>query len=158
MQLYFLRHGLADWPNWDAARDDERPLTDAGAAKMKAEAKTIQRLDLKLDAILSSPLVRAWQTAEAVAKRLNLEVNGEPALAPGFDVKRLRAIVRRHAQADALMLVGHEPDFSGTIAHLIGGGRVVLKKGGVARVDLDSLDPLSGALVWLLAPKTLIGD
>jgi phosphohistidine phosphatase len=55
------------------------------------------------------------------------------------------------------MLVGHEPDFSRTIADLIGGGRVVMKKGGLARVDLESVDPPSGALVWLLAPKVMTG-
>ncbi|HEY4689296.1 MAG TPA: phosphohistidine phosphatase SixA [Anaerolineae bacterium] len=155
MELYFLRHGIADWPNWNTARDDERPLTDEGVAKMKAEARTIEQLDLGLDAILSSPLVRARQTAEAVADRLGLEVTDEPALAPGFDAQRLPDVLRRHPDAQALMLVGHEPDFSKTIAQLIGGGRVVMKKGGLARVDLESTDPPKGALVWLLAPKVL---
>ncbi len=155
MQLYFLRHGLADWPDWDQARDDDRPLTDKGIEKMKAEAKAIERLGLGLNAILSSPLVRARQTAEAVAERLNMDVIEEPALAPGFDVERLRDVLHRHPDAGALMLVGHEPDFSRTIAQLIGGGRVAMKKGGLARVDLDSLDPPGGELVWLLAPKTL---
>jgi len=157
MKLYFLRHGLADWPNWDAARDHERPLTDEGAEKMKAESKAIQRLDLGLDAILSSPLARARQTAESVAERLGLAVIEEPALTPGFDVKRLRDMLRRYPNAGALMLVGHEPDFSRTIGQLIGGSRVAMKKGGLARVDLDSLDPLGGELVWLLAPKVLTG-
>ncbi len=157
MQLYFLRHSLADWPDWDVARDHERPLTGEGIERMKAEAKAIQQLDLQLDAILTSPLLRARQTAEPVARRLGLDVIEEPALAPGFDVERLREVLRRHAAAGAIMLVGHEPDFSRTIAQLIGGGRVAMKKGGLARVDLDALDPPGGELVWLLAPKTLIG-
>lgn len=155
MQLYFLRHGQADWPDWDPARDDERPLTDAGLVRMKAEAKAIKRLGLKLAVILTSPLVRARQTAEAVAERLDLRPVEEPALAPGLDVKRLGEVLQRHAEAEAIMLVGHEPDFSLTIAKLIGGGRVVMKKGGLARVDLQSVDPPRGELVWLLAPKTL---
>jgi phosphohistidine phosphatase len=155
MQLYFLRHGLADWPNWDPARDDERPLTDEGVDKMRAEARAIERLGVEVDAILSSPLVRARQTAEPVAKRLGLDVVEEPALAPGFDVKRLRDVLRRYPNANGLMLVGHEPDFSQTIAQLVGGGRVVMKKGGLARVDLDASDPPGGALVWLLGPKAL---
>lgn len=155
MQLYFLRHGLADWPDWDVARDHERPLTDEGVAKMKAEAKAIKRLNLAPDAILSSPLVRARQTAEAVAEGLAMNVIEEPALAPGFDLKRLRDVLRRYPDAAALLIVGHEPDFSKAIAQLIGGGRVVMKKGGLARVDLESLDPPDGELVWLLAPKVL---
>jgi phosphohistidine phosphatase len=67
MRLYFLRHGLADWPEWDPARDHERPLTKDGMKKMKEQAKTLLALDLKLDAILSSPYTRAYQTADIVA-------------------------------------------------------------------------------------------
>ena len=155
MQLYFLRHGVADWPDWDPARDDERPLTDAGVVKMKAEAKTIKRLELDLKAVLTSPLARARQTAEVVAERLDVKAIEEPALAPGFNAKRLQEVLKRYPDAGALMLVGHEPDFSRTIAQLIGGGRVAMKKGGLARVDLESIDPPKGELVWLFAPKTL---
>jgi phosphohistidine phosphatase len=157
MQLYFLRHGVADWPDWDPARDDERPLTDTGVTRMKAEAKKIRRLDLGLKAILTSPLVRARQTAEAVAERIELKAVEEPALAPGFNGQRLQEILKRYPDAGALLLVGHEPDFSRTIAQLIGGGRIAMKKGGLARVDLESTDPPKGQLVWLLAPKTLNG-
>jgi phosphohistidine phosphatase len=53
------------------------------------------------------------------------------------------------------MLVGHEPSFSQVIGQLIGGGRIVMKKGGLARVDVNSIDTLPGELVWLLAPKML---
>ena len=156
MQLYLLRHGVADWPDWDAARDDERPLTDAGIVKMKAEAETIERLELDLKALLTSPLARARQTAESVGERLDLRPIEEPALAPGFNVKRLQEVLKRYPDATAIMIVGHEPDFSRTIAQLIGGGRVAMKKGGLARVDLESIDPPKGELVWLLAPKTLL--
>jgi phosphohistidine phosphatase len=155
MQLYFLRHGLADWPDWDPARDDERPLTDEGVARMKAEAKTIERLGVELDAVLTSPLVRARQTAEPVAKRLKVKLIEEALLAPGFDAKRLREILQNDPNAKAIMVVGHEPDFSRTIGQVIGGGRVVMKKGGLARIDLESIDPPRGELVWLLAPKSL---
>lgn len=154
MKLYFLRHGIADWPNWDRA-DAERPLTDEGIEKMKAEAKAIKQLDLELDVVLSSPFVRARQTAEAAASRLGLDVIEEPALAPGFSAEHLRAVLGRYLTAQSVMLVGHEPDFSKTISHLIGGGRVAIKKGGLARVDLQSIDPPSGELIWLLTPKTL---
>jgi phosphohistidine phosphatase len=54
-----------------------------------------------------------------------------------------------------MMLVGHEPDFSLTISALTGGGRILLKKGGLARVDLTSSEPLQGELVWLLPPKVM---
>ncbi len=155
MQLYFLRHGLADWPDWDPARDHERPLTKEGMKKMKTAAKTIAALELAVDAILSSPYTRAWQTADIVANALGLEVHAEPRLAPGFDVKKLSGIINDHATAKALLLVGHEPAFSTVISQLIGGGRMAIKKGALARVDLADLDDPRGELVWLLQPKTL---
>lgn len=158
MRLYFLRHGLADWPEWDVARDHERPLTKEGLKKMKAEAKTIVTLDLQLDAILSSPYTRAYQTADIVAKEVGLEVQIEPLLAPGFDFERLTELVRVQAAAQALLLAGHEPSFSTVIAQLIGNGRLLMKKGALARVDLadDVTAELHGELVWLLQPKVLI--
>jgi phosphohistidine phosphatase len=155
MKLYFLRHGLADWPNWDAARDDERPLTNEGINKMKVEAKAIARLDLGLDVILSSPYTRARQTAQAVADQLGLKVIDEDQLTPGFDVDRLRDVLRRYPNAESIILVGHEPSFSATISQLIGGGQIVMKKGSLARVDVDSIDSPRGELVWLLTPKLL---
>jgi len=154
MKLYFLRHGIADWPEWDPTRDHERPLTKEGLKKMKAEAKTIATLDLQLDAILSSPYTRAYQTADIVAGRLGLDVKVEPRLAPGFNLDKLRQIVAEYAPAQALLLAGHEPTFSLVIAEISGGGRVQMKKGTLARVDVNS--ELQGELVWLLQPKILI--
>ena len=154
MKLYFLRHGLADWPEWDPARDHERPLTKEGLKKMKAQARTLAALNLKLDAILSSPYTRAYQTADIVAARLKLEVKTEPLLATGFTAEKLASIVEAYADAQALLLVGHEPSFSTVIAGLIGGGRVQLRKGALARVDVNA--ELQGELVWLLQPKVLV--
>jgi phosphohistidine phosphatase len=158
MKLYFLRHGIADWPEWDVARDHERPLTKDGLKKMKAEAKTIAALYVRPDAILSSPYTRAYQTADIVAKELGIEIRAEPLLAPGFDLDRLVEVMRANARAQALLLVGHEPSFSTVITQLIGGGRVLLKKGALARVDIlgEVGETLQGELVWLLQPKILI--
>jgi phosphohistidine phosphatase len=153
MKLYFLRHGLADWPEWDPAKDHERPLTKEGLKKMKEQAKTLLALDLKLDAILSSPYTRAYQTADIVAGKLRLDVKTEPLLAPGFAYKKLTDLLESYEQAEALMLVGHEPSFSTVIAEIIGGGRVQLKKGALARVDVNS--EIRGELVWLLQPRVL---
>lgn len=152
--LYFLRHGLADWPEWTKP-DDERPLTDEGVKRMKASARTIEKLDLGLSLILTSPLVRAQQTAESVARRLSLEAVSHPALGVGFSTSKLAALVHEHSRHPAILLVGHEPDLSEVIADVIGGGKVVMKKGSLARIDLHSAEPLNGSLVWLLAPKVL---
>ncbi len=157
MQLYFLRHGLADWPDWDAAQDHLRPLTKEGIKKMKAEAKTLAQLGVQFDVILSSPYTRALQTADIVAGQFGQEVIEDAGLAPGFNLERLREIVTRYPTAQALLLVGHEPTLSATITALIGGGRVIMKKGALARVEITSFEPLSGHLLWLLQPKTLVG-
>jgi phosphohistidine phosphatase len=156
MNLYFLRHGLADWPQWDRP-DAERPLTPEGIQKMKAEAKAIKRLGFAPTLIAASPLVRAKQTAEIVAERFDLTVNVTPLLAPGFGMRQLTSLLRDMSGVKDALLVGHEPDFSTTISDLIGGGRVVMKKGGLARVEVDP-ESLTGELVWLLAPKVLIAE
>jgi phosphohistidine phosphatase len=153
MRLYFLRHGIADWPEWDPARDHERPLTKEGLKKMKEQAKALADLGLKIDAILSSPYTRAYQTADIVAGKLGLEVKTEPLLAPGFTFDKLAEIAKPFDDNQALLLVGHEPSFSMVIAELIGGGRVQMKKGALARVDVNR--ELQGELVWLLQPKVL---
>jgi phosphohistidine phosphatase len=153
MRLYFLRHGIADWPDWDPARDHERPLTKDGVKKMKEQARALADLGVKIDAILSSPYTRAYQTADIVAGKLGLEVKAEPLLAPGFNSDKLAEIARSFADDQALLLVGHEPNFSMVIAEITGGGRVQMKKGALARVDVNR--ELQGELVWLLPPKVL---
>jgi phosphohistidine phosphatase len=124
---------------------------------MKREAAAIRRLDLGLDVILTSPLVRAHQTAEIVAEALGpgARLATDPRLAPGFNLKQLRALLAAHRGPAALMLVGHEPDFSQTISHLIGGGRLDVKKGALALVELEDRAAAAGRLVWLIPPRAL---
>ena len=76
-------------------------------------------------------------------------------LAPGFDVPRLEQLLAAHGPVENVMVVGHEPDFSETVAELIGGGDVVMKKGGLARVDAAAPAAGGGRLVWLLTPSLL---
>jgi phosphohistidine phosphatase len=157
MDLYFLRHGDALGKEEWKGDDNARALSDEGAARMRKEAKTLAGLSLGISLILSSPLARAMKTAEIVAAALDLQDSlfADKRLSPGFDPPALREILADHAEVGALMLVGHEPDFSEVIAACIGGGRVECKKGGVARVDIT--DPLRprGSLLWLLPPRVL---
>ncbi len=157
MKVYFLRHGLAsDREQWQGD-DFERPLTDEGREKMAREAKALAKLGIALDAIITSPLVRAKQTAEIVADRLKLHnrLKKDERLSPGFDAEQLRLVLQDHTDADAIMLVGHEPDFSATIEHIVGGAKIDLKKGGLACVDLANVASLDGVLLWLVPPKLL---
>ncbi len=157
MELYFIRHGDAgsreSWPGSDA----ERPLSAEGAERIEREAVTLTRLGLPVTRILTSPLVRARQTAEIVARHLDRRdaLDVDDRLSPGFGVEDLAGILQDHRDEASLLLVGHEPDFSRVISECIGGGEVECKKGGVARVDLRRPGSVQGALVWLLPPRVL---
>ncbi len=156
MDLYLLRHGVAanrgDWQGNDA----DRPLTEQGKEEVQREAANIAQLGLSFDAIITSPYVRTKQTAEIVAKELGMtdKLVQDGRLEYGFGRKKLRKLLGDHADAQTLLLVGHEPDFSILIRKLTG-GRVVLDKGGVAKITLSDDDTLKGELHWLLQPDVL---
>ncbi len=151
MKLYFLRHGKADWPNWKKP-DDERPLSKKGEKESRAVAKFLRKADIAPKLILSSPLPRAWETAEITAKVLGVKLKEETALKPDFGIREVTSILQRAKNAD-LMIVGHEPDFSAIIAALTGAS-LDLAKGGVACVEME--DSGKGTLHWLVSPKLII--
>jgi phosphohistidine phosphatase len=157
MLCYFLRHGPAgDATKWEGA-DFDRPLTQDGIKRIAREAKTIAALELELDAIITSPLVRARQTAEIVADELKLRerLHQDDRVGLGFSPARLADILRDNERASAVMLVGHEPSMSSTVGELIGGGEVDLKKGALACVEVTRESPLCGVLLWLASPRLL---
>jgi len=158
MKLYFLRHGLAGERSEWTGDDCDRPLIREGKKRMAREAARMKALKLNVEYIISSPLVRAHQTAEIVARHLGLldRLIDDELLKPGFDVGALKEILKRHAAAEAIMLVGHEPDFSSIISSIIGGGRITFKKGGLACVNLPDHTTLTGNLVWLIPPLVLV--
>src|SRR5438270_13152049 len=116
MKLYFLRHGIAvESDAWNGSEFD-RPLTDEGGERMQREAKAMAKLGLAADVIVTSPLVRARQTAQFAAEALKCRsVEEDERLAQGFDAGKALEIVREHTGVDAMMLVGHEPTMSETI-------------------------------------------
>lgn len=147
MQLYFLRHGAADWPDWKQP-DDERPLTKAGRKEMHQVGEFLASLKAQPDVILTSPLPRASQTADIAGEHLKIRCHEEKLLGPGFRIEDLTRLLRKYPR-QVLMLVGHEPDFTLVIAALTG-ARLKLSKAGVALVDLNLL---KGKLLWLFPPK-----
>jgi len=149
MELYFLRHGEADWPEWKKS-DDERPLTKRGKREMRDVAKFLDRLKVRPNLIVTSPLPRAAQTAEIAADYLKAKLRKDELLAPGFGASKLPTVLKRHG-ARVLMLVGHEPDFTQVISELTGAS-LKLSKAGVALVDLDP-ESEEGKLLWLFPPK-----
>ena len=149
MELYFLRHGEADWPDWEKS-DDERPLTKYGKKEMHEVAKFLKRMRARPALIVTSPLPRASQTAEIAAEHLKLKYREDKLLAPGFGRQELERILKKYPE-ESLMVVGHEPDFSRTIEQLTGGS-LKISKAGVALVELDR-SWRNGRLLWLFPPK-----
>lgn len=164
MKLYVVRHGIAiDRTDPMATNDDERWLTDEGKTKTRQVALGLAALGVQVDAILTSPLVRARQTAEIIAKVLQppREIHISDNLEPGFSVEALCEEISRMKGAQSLMLVGHEPDLGDLISTLVWGddsGLVQMKKAGVALLALSGLPPSERGVVlkWLLPPKALI--
>ena len=155
-----MRHSAAvpedEWPGDDRSR----PLTKRGREVARQVARRLAEMGADLDIVLSSPYVRATQTAAIVAKiAASVDVPAlDERLVPGFGVGELREILAQHSDAAALMLVGHESDFSVVIGEIIGGGRVTMKKAGVALVDVSSPPLPEGRLVWLATPAVLVGS
>jgi phosphohistidine phosphatase len=117
---------------------------------MRDVAKFLDRLKVRPDLIVTSPLPRAAQTAEIAADYLKAKVRKDESLAPGFGASKLRTVMKRH-RANNLMLVGHEPDFTNVISGLTGAA-LKLAKAGVALVDVDP-ESEEGKLLWLFPPK-----
>jgi phosphohistidine phosphatase len=136
--LWLLRHAEAA----DGLPDDERPLTDRGVRQAEAAGRALARLGANVDACLSSPKLRAMQTAQLACEPLGVSVTAEPALSgEPFDVRDITAGLGN------VLLVGHDPSFSLTL-HDLTGAQARMKKGGLAGVD-------KGELVVLLRPLEL---
>jgi phosphohistidine phosphatase len=160
MRIYFLRHGRSEEQSAWAGDDRLRPLTQEGETLMRQEAEFLRARKLIPDVIVTSPLTRARQTADIVLEVLQVESRlvEDDRLAPGFDRDRLVRVIDAHPDARSIMVVGHEPDLSATVSTVIGGGRIQLKKGGLAHVEIVQRigDLVYGVLVSLETPRQLV--
>lgn len=153
MKLYFFRHAYAGQSHWDDPDDFKREITADAVKRTAASARVLAALDVRPTHLWTSPLTRAGQTAQEIARVFKMTVEVREELGPGFNIELLENMLRALPDTADLMLFGHDPDFSRTISSLMGGGDLVLKKGGLARVDVYSRQPLRGSLIWLIAPK-----
>ena len=146
--MLLLRHGTAV-PHGLAGLDDaERPLVAEGEREARAAGRALRALKVRPDRIVTSPLVRARQTAQLAAAELGVPSFEDDALSPGFAQTDLEALFARH-DGDCIVLVGHDPDFS-RLVHDLTGAQIEMAKGGVARIDYPR-----GVLDWLLRPRAL---
>jgi phosphohistidine phosphatase len=164
MNLYLMRHGIALPADDPSVSDDrERPLTQKGIKRVRKAARGVRRLKIPFDAVLTSPLVRARQTADIIADALGIEARLEEisGLAPESTVEHLMFGLTRYHDREHLLLVGHEPLLSDALSHLLcvrhpSTVNIELKKGSLCRVEVDALPAASPAkLHWLLTPKQL---
>lgn len=161
-ELYIMRHGPASPPGGTGTTDDaKRPLTPEGKKKTQENARGLLELGLELDWIVTSPLVRAVETAGIVSDMLDSKIPMDisDALRPGGSPEALFAFLARHPHRKRVMVVGHEPDLGQLAARLIGAGRnahLPFKKGGCCRIDFVEFPPRSpGQLAWWLTPRVM---
>ena len=157
MILYFVRHGRA--VKDDSSGDYARPLADEGVAALRAAAPVWQRLNLRPDVVLSSPLPRALESARLLVEGLRLR--GAPVvddrLAPGADWGDLARAMSAYPEARRVAFVGHEPDLSSAVELLTGAASVRLRTGGIACVEFPGTpEPDAGELAWLLDPDLYV--
>ena len=155
VRLHLLRHAHAgDSAEW-IGDDDLRPLTSKGRKQAERLGRFMCEHGIRPDVIVSSPLVRAQQTAELVAGELDMTVRRDARLASGFGRRELWALMDELGAREPL-LVGHDPDLSALLAYLIDAPNVPMKKGSLATVDLETrLGDGEGMLRWLLPPDLL---
>ncbi len=157
VELCLLRHAhAADRDTWDRP-DGERPLTEKGRRQAERLGGHLAGIGFIPDAVLTSPLVRARETAEIVAGRLGVAVRVDERLGEALDPATVTAILAGAGNPRRPVLVGHDPDFSEMATWLVG-AQVPMSKGAFARIDVEL--PLAfgtGALRWLLPPDALRG-
>jgi len=156
MELYLLRHAHAGDPvAWDGP-DDQRPLSEKGEQQADRLGRFLAGIGFRADAVITSPKVRAAQTARIVAGHLELQVTTDERLAGALSPVALDAVLRDAGGPERPVVVGHDPDFTELVAVLCDAARVPMRKGALARIDIAGrLGPGAGTLRWLVPPDVL---
>ncbi len=156
LDIFIVRHGIAE--DSSPGGDSQRQLTADGIARIEEVAAALVILDVCPDRILSSPLVRARQTAEIISRSVSrrIELLGE--LSPGYQPDDVCSRLANMEEVESVMLVGHQPNCSELVSYLLGGSSgigVEFKKGGVSFIQAERVGPSRGTLVWHMPPKAL---
>jgi len=162
MNLYLIRHAIAVDEGTAELEDSQRPLTDKGRKKMRQIARGLHALGVEFDLILSSPYLRAQETAEVLADvfKMKKKIIFSESLLPESEPEKVIAEINESHSVDSIALVGHEPHLSSLIGLLTSGNvniDITLKKGGVCHLSADDLHHAHRAtLEWLLTPGILV--
>ncbi|HUQ87863.1 MAG TPA: phosphohistidine phosphatase SixA [Vicinamibacterales bacterium] len=160
IELYLVRHAIAAERGPKYPDDRLRPLTPAGTKKFAQAVPGLVELDVAIDFVLTSPLVRARETATLLASALKPKpaIAEIEALAPGGRHQAVIEAIKTHSKRHRrLALVGHEPDLGELAARLIGArGNIEFKKGAVCLIEVDGATPGGpGTLRWMLPPRAM---
>jgi len=155
MLLHLLRHADAGDPNAWQGPDAIRPLSAKGRRQSKRLGDHLAAIGFTTDVIVTSPKVRAEQTADLVGERLGASVTVDDRLGGGFDLEALDELLTDVGDPERIIVVGHDPDFSETLSALCG-PQLEMKKGAFARIEVERpLRAGHGTLRWLLPPDAL---
>ena len=155
MNLYLMRHADAGIARESPKLDAKRGLVKEGKEQCMLMARVLRAAKVQVDVIVSSPLKRALQTAQFVGTEVGYEAKVEisPALGPDADYTDFQKLLEKYADREGVLLVGHNPNLFKFLGRLItanGGAGVRMRKGSVARIDMDRHPPL---LQWLIDPR-----
>jgi phosphohistidine phosphatase len=158
MEIYFLRHANAGRPNINREKDEQRPLDKTGIEQCQVMGGALASLGVKPDVIISSPLVRARETASIVADEIGHreKIVLDNAMRPDAEYSDFQQLLARYKSADAIMVVGHNPSQTEFLNRLLTGNSseaIELKKGAVARIDMEARKP--AVLKWIMPPKVV---
>jgi phosphohistidine phosphatase len=155
-ELHFLRHAHAGDPEGWRGSDDDRPLSDKGEKQAERLGRFLASVGFQPDTIITSPKLRAARTAEIVAEHLGLKITTDPRLGAALGIAELEDVLHDAGDPGRPVVVGHDPDFSELVALLSGAARLPMRKGALARLDIDRpLEPGRGTLRWLVPPDLL---
>jgi phosphohistidine phosphatase len=156
IRLSLLRHAHAGDPlKWHGA-DFDRPLSGKGREQAERLGAHLAAIGFETDALVTSPRVRARETAELVGDALGVTLRIDERLAEPLSIPAIEQILEAAGDPAAPVLVGHDPDFSELLALLTGASDLAMRKGAMARVDIARpIAPASGLLRWLLPPDVL---
>jgi phosphohistidine phosphatase len=156
MLLDLVRHADAGDPMaWDGP-DAARPISDKGKKQTKRLGEHLRSIGYRTDAVITSPKLRAAQTAEIVADSIDATVTEDDRLAGPLELEIVDAVLRDAGDPERATLVGHDPDFSELLSVMCGAAGVTMRKGALARIEVDRpLRAGGGTLRWLLPPDAL---
>lgn len=159
MLIYFVRHGIAEDAEF-LQSDSERALTPEGIRKMQKVGSTLAELDLAIETIISSPYVRARQTAEIIVEEISFkkELVFDKRIIPSASFKEFGNLLQEMSTGGNMMFVGHEPSISSFVSGICADHalRMDFKKGAVCCIELTNSNALRGNLKWYATPAQLI--